>query len=145
MDVKVLDKNGKAINPLMGCYGIGITRMVGAAIEQNHDDKGIVWPLEISPFDIHFVLIGKSQEILDTANQIYGELQDNNYDTLFDDRAAGPGFKFKDADLLGVPFQLVLGERDFKESGELALVIRKTGKKVAFKRDQLISKLKEYL
>ena len=119
MNVTVLDKNGKAQTPIMGCYGIGVTRLMAAAIEQNFDQKGIIWPNAITPFHVHFLLIGKSQEIKDIANGIYEKIINLGLDVLFDDRDAGPGFKFKDAELLGVPYQLVLGERDFLQTGKI--------------------------
>lgn len=143
MDVKILDQNGKAQHPLMGCYGIGITRVMAAAIEQNHDEKGIIWPKAIAPYDLYFALIGKSEEIKETADGIYSELKEAGFDVLFDDRKAGPGFKFKDSDLLGLPLRVVLGERDFKEKGELEIVVRKTNEKIFVKKENLVSKLQE--
>ncbi len=143
MDVKILDQNGKSMHPLMGCYGIGVTRVMAAAIEQNHDENGIIWPKEMAPYDLYFALIGKSDEIKETADGIYEELKAAGFDVLFDDRKAGPGFKFKDSDLLGLPIRVVLGERDFKEKGELEIVIRRTNEKLFVKKEELISKLKE--
>ena len=116
----------------MGCYGIGVSRIVGAAIEQSHDEKGIILPKRISPFDLHFVSITKTDEFKEKAEQIYKLLKENGFDVLFDDRKVGPGFKFKDADLLGVPTQLVLGERDFKNTQEL-IIDRKSGEKSLLK------------
>lgn len=145
LDVKILDQNGKTMAPLMGCYGIGISRIVAAAIEQSHDENGIIWPKEIAPFDIYFATIAKSEEYKQVGEEIYKELRDAGFDTLYDDRKAGPGFKFKDSDLLGLPIRVVMGERDFKEKGELEIVIRKTNEKRFIKRDELISTLKEIL
>ena len=145
LDVKILDQNGKSMAPLMGCYGIGISRIVAAAIEQSHDENGIIWPKEIAPFDIYFATIAKSEEYKQIGEEIYKELRDAGFDTLYDDRKAGPGFKFKDSDLLGLPIRVVMGERDFKEKGELEIVIRKTNEKRFIKRDELISTLKEIL
>ena len=145
LETTVLDKNGKSAYPLMGCYGIGVSRIVGAAIEQSHDEKGIIWPKSMSPFDVHFIAITKSDEYLQKAEEIYLAIKESGIDVLFDDRKVGPGFKFKDADLLGVPTQLVLGERDFKNTQELSIVDRKTGTKTSVKIDNLIVKLKEHL
>jgi prolyl-tRNA synthetase len=145
MNVTVLDNNGKAKNPLMGCYGIGITRVMAAAVEQNYDEAGIIWPKAIAPYHIYFALIGKSEEIKEEAELIYKSLQSAGFEVLFDDRKAGPGFKFKDSDLLGLPIRLVLGERDFKENGQLEIVIRKTNEKLFVTKDELTPKLKEIL
>lgn len=145
MSVTILDQNGKAQAPLMGCYGIGITRVMAAAIEQNHDEKGIIWPKAIAPFHVYFALIGKSEEIMAKANEVYEELQSAGLEVIFDDRKAGPGFKFKDADLLGLPIQVVLGERDFKEKGTLELVNRATGEKTFIPRENLVEQVKALL
>lgn len=143
MNVTVLDSNGKAVTPLMGCYGIGVTRIVAAAIEQHHDENGIVWPKSISPYDVYFAFIGKSEEYAKIAEDIYEQMRNEGFDVLFDDRNAGAGFKFKDSDLLGLPVRVVLGERDFKESGELEIVIRKTNEKIKIKKESLITELKK--
>lgn len=145
MSVTILDQNGKAQAPLMGCYGIGITRVMAAAIEQNHDEKGIIWPKAIAPYHVYFALIGKSEEIMNKANEVYEELQNAGLEVIFDDRKAGPGFKFKDADLLGLPVQVVLGERDFKEKGTLELVNRATGEKTFIPRDNVVEEVKALL
>ncbi len=129
LGVKVLDQNGKTKAPLMGCYGIGVTRVVAAAIEQGHDENGIIWPKSIAPFHVYFALVGKSEEIKNEAEKIYQELLNAGIEVLFDDRNAGAGFKFKDSDLLGLPLRLVLGERNFKENGQLELIMRSTGEK----------------
>ena len=145
LGVTVLDQNGKAVTPLMGCYGIGISRVVAAAIEQNHDENGIIWPAAIAPYHVHFVEICKSDEMKARADEIYDQLLNAGLETIYDDRKAGPGFKFKDADLLGIPFQLVLGERDFKEDGLLEIRVRKSGEKFKVKPEEAIVKLHEML
>lgn len=142
LNATVLDQNGKAVHPLMGCYGIGITRLMAAAIEQNHDEAGIIWPSSIAPYDIYFALIGKTEEIHQTADEIYKEMK-KDFDVIFDDRKQGPGFKFKDSDLLGLPVRVILGERDYKVTGELEIVIRESGEKIKVKKENLSSKLKE--
>lgn len=143
LNATVLDQNGKSQVPLMGCYGIGITRMVAAAIEQHHDEHGIIWPKAIAPYDIYFALIGKSEAIHDTASEIYEELKGAGFDVVFDDRKQGPGFKFKDSDLLGLPLRVVLGERDYKQTNELEIIVRRTNEKIKVQRDNLIDKVKE--
>ena len=127
MSATVLDSNGKTMHPLMGCYGIGVTRVVAAAVEQHHDDKGIVWPMALAPYHVYYAEITKSAENKELAGKIYNDLIQAGVEVVFDDRKAGPGFKFKDADLLGLPIQLVFGERDFKNDGMLEIRIRKTG------------------
>ena len=143
LDVKILDQNGKTMAPLMGCYGIGISRIVAAAIEQSHDENGIIWPKAIAPYDVYFATIAKTEEYKKIGDDIYEELKEAGFDTLFDDRKAGAGFKFKDSDLLGLPVRVVMGERDFKEKGELEVVIRKTNEKRFIKREELVSTLKD--
>lgn len=145
MNITVLDQNGKTVHPLMGCYGIGITRMVAACIEQNHDEKGIVWPVSIAPAEVHFVVIAKGEETQVQADKIYESLLKAGVDVVYDDRKAGPGFKFKDADLLGLPFQLVLGERDFKEDGMLKINRRKDGASLKVKPEEVIDKIQDLL
>lgn len=146
LGVSVLDENGKAITPLMGCYGIGVTRILAACIEQNNDDKGIIWPAAVAPYQIHLVSISKSQEFEDIANGIYQKLQDSALEVLFDDRAKiGPGFKFKDADLLGLPIRVVLGERDYQSSGLIEVVERKTGAIHKVDKDGLVELIRKLL
>jgi prolyl-tRNA synthetase len=142
MGATVLGPNGKTVNPLMGCYGMGITRIVGAVIEQSHDEKGIIWPKNISPYQVHFVQIAKSDEYKAKAEEIYLELTRSGLEVIFDDRKAGPGFKFKDAELLGVPLMLTLGERDFKESGCLEITERNSGNKHSVKPEELLITIK---
>ncbi|MFT6068627.1 MAG: prolyl-tRNA synthetase [Bacteriovoracaceae bacterium] len=145
MGITVLDQNGKTIPPLMGCYGIGITRTVAAAIEQSHDEKGIVWPVALAPADIYFASLAKSDELKALADEVYEELQESGLDIVFDDRKAGPGFKFKDADLLGLPLRVVLGEKTYAENKELEVVVRKTGESFKVQRQDLVVKLKELM
>lgn len=144
MNFSVLDQNGKAQFPLMGCYGVGVSRLIAAAIEQSHDEKGIIWPNNIAPFDLHFIAITKSDEFASEAEKIYQSLIKDGLDVLFDDRKVGPGFKFKDADLLGVPLQLIFGERDFAATGELELVNRKTGEKQKVSPAKISSLVKDF-
>ena len=145
MKVGVLDQNGKLATPLMGCYGIGVTRVVAAAIEQNHDANGIIWPKSIAPYDVYFATIVKAPEFAQIADDIYADMKKAGLDVIYDDRNVGPGNKFKDSDLLGLPYRVVMGERDFGASGELEVIERKTGAIVKVKRDDLISTLKNLL
>ena len=141
MKVGILDQNGKLVTPLMGCYGIGVTRVVAAAIEQNHDENGIIWPKSIAPYQIYFATIIKSEEYTKIADDLYQEMLAAGLEVIYDDRNVGPGNKFKDADLLGLPYRVVLGERDFGASGELELIERKSGNVSKLKKDELIKTL----
>jgi prolyl-tRNA synthetase len=112
MGATFLDEDGKEQPIVMGSYGIGLARIAAAAIEQHHDGNGIVWPPSIAPFDVHLVLVRASDEVQAAlAEQLYAELAAAGFDVLFDDRDMSPGIKFKDADLLGCPAQVVVGKR----------------------------------
>jgi prolyl-tRNA synthetase len=113
MQATVLDEAGKSVVMPMGCYGIGVSRAVAAAIEQNHDDNGIIWSDAIAPFQIALVPIGynKSDKVRETINQLYGELIHAGFDVLLDDRDERPGVIFADMDLIGIPHRLVIGEK----------------------------------
>jgi prolyl-tRNA synthetase len=128
MKATVLDANGKPISMLMGCYGIGITRIVAAAIEQNHDDKGIVWPDALAPFQVILVPLNaaRSAGVKDAAEKLYTELRDAGIETLYDDRDARPGVKFADAELLGIPHCVVIGDRGLAQ-GKLEYRHRRSG------------------
>lgn len=113
MKATVLDESGKATIPTMGCYGIGVTRVVAAAIEQNHDARGIIWPQSIAPFQLALIPINmhKSQRLRDAVEALYQELCDNGIDVLLDDRKERPGVMFADLELIGIPHRLVFGEK----------------------------------
>ena len=145
MDATVLDQNGKKIHPLMGCYGIGISRTMAAAVEQFHDENGMVWPPQLAPFEVYFAMIGKKDETKKAATEIYEDLRKSGIDTILDDRGNSAGAMFKDADLLGAPLRLLLGERDFEESGELEIRERKSGVTHKVKRNELVNKVSELL
>jgi prolyl-tRNA synthetase len=113
MKAQVLDEDGKARTMLMGCYGIGVSRVVAAAIEQNHDDRGIVWPEPIAPFQISLIPMNmhKSQRLREAVEKLYGDMLEAGLDVLLDDRNARPGVMFADHELIGVPHRVVFGER----------------------------------
>jgi prolyl-tRNA synthetase len=113
MKASVLDEQGKALTMFMGCYGLGVTRVVAAAIEQNHDANGIIWPEALAPFQVILVPINyqKSAQIQETADALYRDFNAAGIDVLLDDRDARPGVKFADAELLGIPHRIVIGER----------------------------------
>jgi len=117
MKATVLDESGKAATLFMGCYGIGVTRVVAAAIEQNHDARGIIWPDAIAPFQLVVVPLNasKSQRVKDTADRLYAELAAAGVDVLLDDRDERPGVKFADSELIGVPHRVVVGDRGLEK------------------------------
>jgi prolyl-tRNA synthetase len=117
MGATVLDESGKAATLYMGCYGIGVTRVVAAAIEQNHDSRGIIWPDAIAPFQLVLVPLNaaKSPRVRETSERLYSELVAAGYDVLLDDRDERPGVKFADSELIGIPHRLVVGERGLEK------------------------------
>ena len=120
MKANVLNNEGKASTLYMGCYGIGVSRLVAAAIEQNNDDKGIIWPHSIAPFDINIITIGfeKDQKIAEASYNLYKELIEMGYDVLLDDRKDGFGTKIKDSELIGIPMNIIIGKQ-FLETEEI--------------------------
>ncbi len=144
MGATVQDSGGKDRAMQMGCYGIGITRIVGAAIEQNHDDKGIIWPEPLAPFDVVLVPINmhRSESVRDAATALYEELQSFGHEVLFDDRDVRPGVKFADAELLGIPHRLVISERGIA-AGELEYRHRRDEESRDMNRDSALNLLKE--
>ena len=143
MGATFLDENGKENPLIMGSYGIGVDRVVACFIEQYHDEKGIIWDKTLAPFDIHLVALNmKSQTIIETSEIVYQELQAAGYQVLFDDRVdAGAGFKFNDADLLGMPIQVIIGEKKLKD-GKVEVKIRKTGERFDIEFTELLNKIK---
>ena len=142
-DVQILDENGKRAIPTMGSYGIGVSRLLAVIAEQNHDDKGLVWPAEVAPFQVHVVVANKDQAAQAAAVEIVDKLDSAGIDVLFDDRPkVSPGVKFKDAELLGMPFMVVLG-RSFAE-GVVELKIR-GGETLAVPAAEVVDKLNELL
>jgi prolyl-tRNA synthetase len=113
MNATVLDESGKAAVMTMGCYGIGVSRIVAAAIEQNHDDKGIIWPDAIAPFQVALLPMNmhKSPRVREAAEQLWQQMQEAGLEVLFDDRAERPGVMFADLELIGIPHRVVIGER----------------------------------
>lgn len=129
MNATVLDENGKSVTMSMGCYGIGVSRIVGAAIEQNHDEKGIIWPTAIAPFQVILIPINahKSQQVATASEQLYSELTEAGVEVLLDDREGHrPGVKFADSELIGIPHRVVIGERGLKD-GSVEYTARRTG------------------
>ena len=129
----VLDEKGEKNNIEMGSYGIGISRLVAAVIESSHDDKGIIWPKSISPFDIGLINLNiKNKDLTKASDDIYDYLKKNNIDVLYDNSSERPGEKFANMDLIGLPFQIILGEKSLKEKC-FELKNRKTNKIIKIK------------
>ena len=134
MNATYLDQNGKSHHIIMGCYGIGVERTLAAAIEQSHDEHGIILPVPVAPFPVVVVPAGKEQEVQDKAEEIYKSLRELGVEALLDDRDLRPGVKFKDSELIGVPFRITVG-RALKE-GLVELLIRRTGEVESLPVDQ---------
>ena len=141
-DFRIDHENGK-IYPFMGSYGIGISRIPAAIIESSNDSNGIIWPEEVSPFDITLInLISDNQSTNIFCDQLYLNLKKNNYDVLLDDRSERPGIKFSDADLIGIPIQIIVG-KNFIENKEIGVKIRKDSKELTVSSDNIIEFLKQ--
>ena len=142
MGATVQDPDGKNRLMEMGCYGIGITRIVGAAIEQNHDDNGIIWPGPLAPFDVVLIPINlqRSETVREAAESLYATLTEMGLDVLFDDRDARPGVKFADAELIGIPQRLVISERSLA-AGELEYRHRRDSESRNLKREEALKLL----
>ena len=144
MKATFLDPQGREQVAVMGCYGIGVGRTAAAAIEQNHDAKGIVWPVPIAPFHLHLLSLGPSERIADTARRLYDGLGSAGVDVLWDDRDERAGVKFNDADLIGTPYQLLIGEKGLTQ-GTLEFKERKSGVVTKMAPDQVVDHLKALL
>jgi prolyl-tRNA synthetase len=129
MDCRYQDAEGDEQPMIMGCYGLGVGRTLAAAVEQNHDDNGIIWPLPLAPYEVVLVVLNADKpEVVEEAGYLYTTLHDAGIDVLFDDRPERPGVKFNDMDLIGFPVRVVLGKRGL-EAGEVELSLRKDGEK----------------
>jgi len=139
---KVLGKDGKPMVVTMGCYGIGVTRVVASAIEQNFDDKGIIWPSAIAPFEIAIVPMNahKSPRTLEAAEALYAELQAAGYDVILDDRDERPGVKFSDLEITGIPHRIVIGEKGL-DAGTFEYKGRRDTESVNISKEELLAKI----
>ena len=138
LGAKFLDKDGKEKTIIMGSYGIGIERIAAAYIEQNFDKDGIIWSGEITPFKIHLICVNiKLDDVKKIADSIYESMLEKNIEVLYDDRdGISPGFKFKDADLIGIPLQVIVSEKNLKNN-EIELKLRRTGERIKVKSSEL--------
>ncbi len=123
MNAKFLDESGQERIIEMGCYGLGVSRVLAALAETHHDERGIIWPEAVAPFDAQLLLLDKDEELVQIAEKLYADLRAAGIDTLFDDRNERPGSKFADADLFGIPHQIVVGKTT-RESGEVEVRLR---------------------
>ena len=139
---KVLGEDGKPLVVTMGCYGIGVTRVVASSIEQNFDDKGIIWPTAIAPFEVAIIPMNahKSPRTVEAAENLYAELQAAGYDVILDDRNERPGVKFSDLELTGIPHRIVIGEKGL-DAGTFEYKGRRDEESVNLNKEELLTKL----
>ena len=140
-----LNEHGQANPIIMGSYGIGVERVLACYIEQNHDENGMIFPMALAPVQVVLLNLGlKDQQITETAESLYDELQAKGVDVLFDDRDERPGFKFKDADLLGIPIRITVGKRLTKD-GVIELRLRKDGRTEELSPAQITERVLELI
>lgn len=146
LGAKYLDEKGEEHPIVMGSYGIGVERIIACLIEQNHDEKGIIWPIQIAPFKVHLIGVNmKNEEIKSTCDKLYYEMQETDIEVLYDDRDdVSAGFKFNDADLIGIPIQVIVGEKNLAKN-KVEIKYRKTGEKKIVELGMLIRTLQEEL
>lgn len=144
MNVRYLDESGKEQIPTMGCYGIGVSRVLAACVEQSHDKFGIIWPKALAPYQVLILTMGPEENLTTEAQKIYESLHEQNIEVIWDDRNERAGVKFNDADLIGIPLQIILGKKSL-ERGEVEFKIRKTGEKGNFAKDEVLAKVQEIL
>lgn len=146
MGATVTDKNGKNIPMEMGCYGIGVTRVVAAAIEQHHDDKGIVWPDSMAPFTVGIIALGlgKSEEVKNASEKLYNELEALGVEVLYDDRDERAGVMFSDMELIGIPHVITIGAKGLAQ-GIIEYKNRRSGEKESIAADQILENIKAKL
>ena len=140
LNATVLNENGKTKSPLMGCYGIGVSRIVAATIEQHHDDRGIIWPVAIAPYTVVIAALNynKSEQVKEYSDNLYQSLKSQGIEVLLDDRNLRPGFMFKDLELLGIPYRVVVSDKSL-EQDEFEVVARKDNSTTKIKNAELIS------
>ena len=142
MQATVLDQDGNTVTPTMGCYGMGVTRLVAAVIEQNHDDNGITWPTPLAPFQLHIIALNghKSDAVKEASEALYAQAVAAGVETLLDDRAERPGVKFAEADLVGIPHRVVIGDRGLK-NGAVEYRLRSDAEATEIPLQDVLSKI----
>ena len=141
MNANFLDPQGKECLAVMGCYGIGVSRSAAASIEQNHDERGIIWPFPIAPFHVHLIPVSQSEQTAAATATIYADLMAGGFEVLWDDRDDRAGVKFNDADLIGAPFQVVVGDKGLAE-GVVEVKVRRSGVKTRIAPTELLQHLR---
>ncbi|MDP1808574.1 MAG: proline--tRNA ligase [Actinomycetota bacterium] len=141
LNAKYVDDGGIERPFIMGCYGVGVSRLVAATIEQKHDDRGIIWPASLAPFDIHLLLLSKDEEVKIDADNVYEELS-SGYDVIYDDRQVSAGIKFADADLIGMPMQVIIGKK-WLETKSAEIKLRATGERFEVEAGDLLKWIKD--
>ena len=145
LSARYLDENGKEKTVIMGCYGIGVNRILASLIETSHDDKGIIWPVSIAPYEVVVIPVNKNdEEVSGVAEKIYSELKENGHSVIIDDRDKSPGVKFKDAELIGFPVQVVIGKRNL-DNGQIEIKERKSAESILVSPDELITNVNSLL
>jgi prolyl-tRNA synthetase len=141
LNASFLDAKGKLQPIIMGCYGIGVSRLISAVIEQNNDSEGIIWPMEAAPYQVIILPLDVSdKQIMSGSMDIYKKLRENGVDVLLDDRDTRPGVKFKDADLLGIPLQVIIG-KEFLQQQNLELKVRRDAKNIKSTPEQVYNEI----
>jgi prolyl-tRNA synthetase len=145
LEAKILNQQGNQAMVIMGCYGIGVSRLIPAILEQNHDQNGIIWPWEVAPFQIAVLpLEAANSKIHQAGLSIYAALEKAGFSVILDDRDERAGSKFKDADLIGIPLQVIIGDK-FAKQNKLELKIRKTGKRIMLAKGKLSAEINKYV
>ncbi len=140
LDAVVLDENGRQLPIIMGCYGIGVSRLLSAIVEQHSDENGIVWPRSIAPFDVHVIPVNvKKEEQVELSEKVTELLENAGYKVLVDDRRERPGVKFADSDLIGIPARITVGKK--ASDGIVEIKLRRTGETLEVKLDELLNSL----
>lgn len=142
MEINYADEKGRPRPFIMGCYGIGVSRLVAAAIEQRSDEAGVIWPMSIAPFHIHLLCVGKEQEVKLIADDLYNHFRSEGMEVLYDDRVVSAGVKFAEADLFGMPLQVIIGKK-FLTSRQVEVKDRATGERSEITFDSVIGWLKD--
>lgn len=141
-DYKFTDKDGQPKDITMGCYGIGLGRNMGTIVEIHHDENGIIWPKEVTPYKVHLLVLSKDDKLINKANEFYNYLKENNIDTLFDDRIdKGIGQRLADSDLIGIPIRLVISDRT---NDKIEYKLRKDDETTLLSKEQVIDEIKKF-
>jgi prolyl-tRNA synthetase len=145
MGCTFLDENGESQPMIMGCYGLGIGRTVAAAIEQNHDEDGIIWPRPLAPFEVALLALNiQDESVVRAADELYAALEAQGIEVFYDDRDERPGVKFKDADLIGLPVRMVVGSKSLA-AGKVELSLRRDKEKHLVSVAEAVAKVRELL